>query len=157
MMETLQKIYRRVESKLQITKFRYHKSLLIIFFLLLTIRAAAPGLKFAFILVSEPIDPYDRLIKAVVQVESSGNTLAFNLSEEAIGAFQIRPIRLQDYNQRTRSNYKSEDCYNFEISKKIFLYYAKRIGYPDYELIARNWNGSGKTTLIYWEKVKLNL
>ena len=135
-------------------KFRYLKSVLIIFFLLLTIRATAPGLKVTFIFVSEPIDLYGRLIKAVIQVESSGNTLAYNLIEEAIGAFQIRPIRLLDYNQRTGNNYKIEDCYNFEISKEIFLYYAKRIGFPEYETIARNWNGSGKTTLDYWEKVK---
>jgi hypothetical protein len=145
------------EQKLRITKFRYQKRVLIIFFLLLTFRAAAPGLTVAFIFASEPIDPYDRLIKAVIQVESSGNVLAFNLIEEAIGAFQIRPIRLKDYNQRTGKKYQIEDCYNFEISKEIFLYYATRIGFPDYELIARNWNGSGKTTLDYWKKVKSNM
>lgn len=136
------------------TKFLFHKSVLFVFFLLLTTRAVAPGLKVAFILVSEPIDPYERLIKAVIQVESSGDTLAFNLIEEAIGAFQIRPIRVRDYNQRTGSNYKLKDCCNFEISKEIFMYYARQIGFPNYESIARNWNGSGIKTLEYWEKVK---
>jgi hypothetical protein len=114
----------------------------------------APDSKVAFIFVSEPVHAYDRLIKAVIQVECSGDTLAFNLTEGAIGAFQIRPIRLRDYNQRTGNNYKSEDCYNLKISKEIFLYYARRIGFPDYESIARNWNGSGKTTQDYWKKVK---
>jgi hypothetical protein len=76
------------------------------------------------------------------------------VAEEAIGAFQIRPIRLLDYNQRTGKNYKIEDCYNFEISKEIFLYYAGKIGSREYETIARKWNGSGVTTLDYWEKVK---
>jgi hypothetical protein len=83
--------------------------------------------------------------------------LAYNNIEEAIGAFQIRPIRLLDYNQRTGNNYKSADCYNLRISKEIFMYYARRFEFSDYELIARNWNGSGKATLEYWEKVKSNL
>jgi hypothetical protein len=34
------------------------------------------------------------------------------------------------------------------------MYYATKIGYPDYEKIARSWNGSGKSTLTYWQKVK---
>jgi len=130
---------------------------LIVFFSFLAIRARAPDRKVAFISVSEHVNAYDRLIKAVVQVESAGDTLAYNPSEEAVGAFQIRPIRLHDYNRRTGNNYKIADCYNFEISKEIFLYYAKQTGYPDYETIARKWNGSGKATLVYWEKVKSNL
>jgi len=146
-----------VKDKIQLIKFRSLKSILIIFFSLLAIRATAPDIKVAFISVSDPVNAYDRLVKAVVQVESEGDTLAYNLSEEAAGAFQIRPIRLLDYYQRTGKHYKIEDCYNFEISKEIFLYYARQTGYQDYETIARNWNGSGKTTQGYWEKVKSNL
>ena len=138
-------------------KLRFLKSIPIFLLLLLSVRATAPDIKVAYIKVSEPIDVYDRLIKAVIMVESFGDTMAYNLTEEAIGAFQIRPIRLLDYNQRTGNNYKTEDCYSYKISKEIFLYYAKRIGFPKYELIARNWNGSGETTLDYWEKVKLHL
>lgn len=96
-------------------------------------------------------------MKAVVQVESAGDTLAYNPSEEAAGAFQIRPVRLLDYFQRTGINYKIEDCYNYDISKEIFLYYARQTGYRDYERIARNWNGSGKSTIDYWDKVKANM
>ena len=146
-----------MKDNIQLIKFRSLKSILIIFFSLLAIRATAPDIKVAFISVSDPVNAYDRLVKAVVQVESAGDTLAYNLSEEAAGAFQIRPIRLLDYYQRTGKNYKIKDCYNFEISKEIFLYYARQTGYQDYETIARNWNGSGKTTQSYWEKVKSNL
>ena len=138
-------------------KLPFLKSISIFFLMLLSLRATAPDIKVVYIKVSEPIDVYDRLIKAVIMVESFGDTMAYNLTEEAIGAFQIRPIRLLDYNQRTGNNYKAEDCYNYRISKKIFLYYAKRIGFPEYELIARNWNGSGRTTREYWEKVKSHL
>jgi len=121
------------------------------------IRTSAPEIKVAYIRSAKPVDAYERITKAVVQVESAGDTFAFNVSEEAVGAFQIRSIRLLDYYQRTGNFYKLEDCYSFEISKEIFLYYARQIGYSDYETIARNWNGSGETTLDYWEKVKLNL
>jgi len=138
-------------------KLIYLKSLIIILLLMLTSKAGAPDDKAAYILVSEPIGAYDRLIKAVVMVESYGDTMAYNLIEEAVGAFQIRPIRLLDYNQRTGNNYTSEECYNYEISRKIFLYYADQIGNPHYETIARNWNGSGETTLDYWERVKYHL
>jgi hypothetical protein len=143
-----------VRKKVQTKNFKYLKGALIILFSMLTFRATAPDIKFAIILVSKPVDAYDIFIKAVIQVESSGDTLAYNVDEEAIGAFQIRPIRLLDYNQRTGKNYKKEDCYNFEISKEIFLYYAGKIGLQNYETIARKWNGSGVTTLDYWKKVK---
>ncbi|MBN1789102.1 MAG: hypothetical protein JW830_01310 [Bacteroidales bacterium] len=150
-------------NRKQITKYGYLKSVLIIFFLSLAFRALAPDIHVAFVFVSEPIDQhnnsepeglYDRLINAVIQVESLGDTMAYNLIEEATGAFQIRPIRLLDYNRKTGSNYQLEDCYNFKVSKEIFLYYAQRIGIEDYESIARKWNGSGKATLEYWDKVK---
>jgi hypothetical protein len=134
------------------------KSILTIFLLLLALKTLAPEVKNDFIIfVSDPIEPYDRLIKAVVHVESLGDTMAYNLIEEAAGAFQIRPIRLRDYNQKTNKNYKLKDRYNFRISKEIFLYYAKQIGFSDYETIAKNWNGSGKATLEYWRKVELHL
>jgi hypothetical protein len=139
---------------MQMMKVIYLKSIIAVFFLFLTSRVMAPSITIGCIQASEPVNPYDKLIRAVVQVESLGDTLAFNVKEEAFGAFQIRPIRIQDYNQRTGSNYKLQNCSNYELSKKIFLYYAHRSGLHDYEKIARNWNGSGKTTLDYWEKIK---
>ncbi len=130
------------------------KSIITVFFSLLVFSASAPDIKFVNILIPERVDAYDRLIKAVVQVESAGDTLAFNLLEEAAGAFQIRPIRLLDYYRRTGISYQTSDCYNYDISLEIFLYYAIQTGHRDYEKIAKNWNGSGKLTLDYWEKVK---
>jgi len=141
-------------SIFQIIKSVSFKCMLSFCFLLFAPKATAPGLSVAFVLVSEPIAPYERLINAIVMVESSGDTLAYNQAEEAYGAFQIRSIRLRDYYKRTGKYYTTKDCLNFEISKEIFLYYAENMGYPDSQSIARNWNGSGKMTLNYWEKVK---
>jgi hypothetical protein len=120
-------------------------------------RAIAPDLNELAIIKSYPVDLYDKLIRAVIEVESRGDSLAFNPVEQAYGIMQIRPIRLLDYNQRTGKNYKMKDCFRPEISKEIFLYYAKAIGYPDYERISRSWNGSGVKTLEYWDKVKASL
>lgn len=142
------------ENRFQKIKTWCFKFILIICLLFPFLKTAAPGFEVIAIFTSEPVDAYNRLITAIIQVESSGDTLAFNLVEEAVGAFQIRPIRLLDYNQRTGKNYKPEDCYSLRISKEIFLYYAKGNDYLDYETIARNWNGSGKTTLDYWKKIK---
>jgi hypothetical protein len=133
------------------------KILLMIFFLLITLGASAPDLKVTYIVKSEPVNAYERLLLAVFLVECNGDLLAYNPLEEATGPLQIRPIRLLDYNLRTGSNFLLEDCYDFNISKKIFMYYALKTGYPNYELIARNWNGSGKMTTDYWEKIKPNL
>jgi hypothetical protein len=133
------------------------KLFFVIFFSLMASRAAAPDLKVIFIMKAEPVNAYDRILMAVFHVECQGNLRAYNPLEEATGPLQIRPIRLLDYNLRTGNKYLLEDCYDFSISKKIFLYYAKKTGYPNYETIAKNWNGSGKMTADYWEKIKPNL
>ncbi|HLN54663.1 MAG TPA: hypothetical protein VK207_01655 [Bacteroidales bacterium] len=104
-----------------------------------------------------PVDPYKSLILAVGQVETGMDTLAYNPLEEAIGYFQIRPIRLKDYNIRTGSNYTMRDLYDYSISEKIFRYYAIKVGPYDFETIARSWNGSGTMTTDYWNRVKVLL
>jgi len=100
------------------------------------------------------MEPFDRLIQAVIMVESKGDTMAFNINEQAAGLFQIRPIRVLDYNMRTGSLYTPGDMFDYEISKKIFLYYASQIGPYKFERIAKSWNGSGVKTLDYWNRVK---
>ena len=141
-------------NKLQIISGILRKIFIVGALLFISARAAAPGLSVIYIITSEPYDAYEKIIDAVIRVESAGDNLAYNVSEEAFGAFQIRPIRVLDFNQRTGKNYKAEDCFSFEISKEIFLYYAQITGFRDYESIARNWNGSVKLTTEYWNKVK---
>lgn len=126
-------------------------------FLLLTENVIAPDLHRVDVIESKPVDLYDRLIRAVIYVESKGDTLAYNPVEQAYGPMQIRPIRLLDFNIRTGKNYTMRDCFRPSVSKEIFLYYAEKIGYPNYEAIARSWNGSGIKTIEYWKKVKARL
>ena len=87
-------------------------------------------------------------------VESGNDPCAYNHGEMATGIYQIRPIRILDYNQRTGKNYKLSDCYDIQISKEIFLYYADKKHFTDLENIAKEWNGRGAKTVVYWEKIK---
>jgi hypothetical protein len=146
-----------MKTNLIMIKFKSVKIILVFLFFIISLKVAAPEANVLSVFISNPVYPYDRLVNAIINVESKGDTLAYNQIEEATGAFQIRPIRLRDFNKRTGNNYSQKDCFNLKISKEIFLYYADKIGYPKYESIAREWNGSGKTTLDYWKKVRLYL
>jgi hypothetical protein len=117
----------------------------------------APALPAIPILKDSPVDPFSNLIYAIGMVETGLDTIAYNPLEEAIGYFQIRPVRLEDYNRRTGNRYSMKDLYNYSISEKIFKYYAAQIGPYDFETIAKSWNGSGIMTIDYWNRVKMHL
>jgi hypothetical protein len=106
------------------------------------------------ILTNPQFKIYYPLIKAIVYVESRGDTFAYNPEEGATGAFQVRQIRVDDYNKRTGSNYSLEDFYDYDLSRDMFLYYAEG---KSFERAAKSWNGSGKLTIIYWNKVNQHL
>ena len=91
----------------------------ILFFTLLLLFGSpsfAPNKESVIIFYSSPIEPYNKLIYAIGMVEGKCDTLAYNASEKASGYFQIRPIRLEDFNKRTGSNYTMTDLFNYEIS-----------------------------------------
>ena len=120
----------------------------------IALKLFAPASNSFIVVRTLPVEPFKNLIHAIGMVETQYDTLAYNPLEEAVGYFQIRPIRLIDYNGRTGCAYSMNDLYNYEISKKIFLYYATEVGPYDFERIARAWNGSGVCTIQYWEQVK---
>jgi hypothetical protein len=124
--------------------------------LLITIpyQASSPTVDSLIIFDSPPVEPYKQLIYAIGFVETMNDNLAYNPIEQAAGIFQIRPIRLQDYNRRTGSEYIMKDLFDYEISERIFLYYADLTGPYNLEQIARKWNGSGHMTTYYWNRIK---
>jgi len=130
------------------------KIVLVTVLLSVTLSAMAPSWTSFVIFHSSPVEPYKRLINAIGIVETKCDSLSYNPVEQATGYFQIRPIRLEDYNKRTGSHYKMKDLYSYKISEKIFLYYARQVGPYDPEKIARRWNGSGPKTYYYWNRVK---
>jgi hypothetical protein len=131
-----------------------NKIVLVTFLLFLAARAYAPGNGSLVILTTPPDEPFKKLIYAIGMVETKFDTLSYNHVEMAAGYFQIRPIRVLDYNIRTGSKYSLNDMFDYDISEKVFLYYATAIGPYDFEKIAKKWNGSGKITLEYWAQVK---
>lgn len=132
------------------------KRIKVICFLILafSLNVSAPCWNAFTIYELPPVNPFEKLVNAVGMVETMGNTNAFNPVEGAIGIFQIRPIRILDYNRRTGSRMTRYDLFDYENSRKVFLYYASQIGPYNIELIARNWNGSGHHTNDYWDRVK---
>jgi hypothetical protein len=127
---------------------------LTLLFLSVVFRASSPSREAFVIFDAPPVEPYKQLIFAIGFVETMNDTLSYNPIEQATGIFQIRPIRLEDYNYRTGNNYKMKDLFDYKISEKIFLYYADQIGPYDMEQIARKWNGSGHLTTNYWKHIK---
>ena len=126
----------------------------ITFLMTLAFKVFAPADESVIVVRPLPVEPYKNLIHAIGMVETKLDTLAYNPLEKAVGYFQIRPIRLVDYNNRTGSMYSRNDLFNYKISEKIFLYYAAEIGPYNFERIAKTWNGSGKSTILYWNQVK---
>jgi hypothetical protein len=92
-------------------------------------------------LISDYLTSVDKLINAVRICESGMNDFAVGKAKDT-GPLQITPIRLLDYNRLTKSHYTLNDCYKFEVSKKIFLFYAGRVGFfpTNFEEICRRWN-----------------
>jgi hypothetical protein len=130
------------------------KIISLVFLLLITFKVFAPASESLTLIRTSPAEPFMSLIHAIGMVETQYDTLAYNPLEEAVGYFQIRPIRLMDYNVRTGSTYTMNDLFNYKISEKIFIYYASELGPYNFERIAKTWNGSGNSTIQYWEQVK---
>ncbi len=131
------------------------KLIILLCIMLFSVKLLAPSSNCLTILGSSAIEPYDEIWNAIVQVESSGDPLAYNPVENAVGIVQIRKIRLDDYVKRTGKVYTHEDCYDKEISKTIFLHYATQFHPSQSREIARDWNKS--RTNRYWDKVKKHL
>ena len=115
---------------------------------------SAPPNNSGMVFESEGINYYEPLIKAVVMVESSNGKYTYNPDEGAVGWFQIRQVRVDDYNKKRGMDHKLADFYDYDLSREIFLWYASG---KSYEVAARNWNGKWSLTENYWKKVKKHL
>ena len=130
------------------------KLLFFILFLLAGLRGFAPEDNSFVIYESPGINPFSGLMYATAMVETMGNTLAYNEFENAVGIFQIRQVRIDEYNRRTDANYSLTDMYDPQLSEKVYLYFASRYGPYNLEKIAKGWNGSGPMTELYWKRIK---
>ncbi len=111
-------------------------------------------------LTSKEFD-WDRLIKAIIQVESGGNPRA--VGGNSAGILQITPVCLQDCNnilqqKKINKKYTMKDRFNVEKSIEMFkLYQGKYNPGNNVEKAIRLWNGgprySVKATEGYYRKV----
>jgi hypothetical protein len=136
------------------TRFSLRKLILIFSFLLIGFRVAAPEADYFIIYESRGIGAFTNLMYATAMVETMGNPLAYNEFENAVGIFQIRQVRIDEYNKRTGNNLALKDMFDISLSEKVFLYFAEHYGPYNLEKIAKSWNGSGPMTELYWKRIK---
>ena len=110
----------------------------------------------------------NRLIEALIQVESSGKEDCVgdkHLIIPSIGVLQIRPIMVREINrilkiQGKDKRYKNKDRYSRVKSIEMFIIWRDYHHKDDSdEVISRCWNGGPKgykrkKTLHYWNKVQ---
>ena len=102
----------------------------------------------------------DPLIAAIIEVESGGDTLAYNSKEDAVGCLQIRPIMVREVNRLVgKDSFTLYDRWSKVKSIQMFNILRSNIKEASNEKIARVWNGgyNGKNnpkTLKYWNKVR---
>jgi hypothetical protein len=101
---------------------------------------------------------------ALSLVESSANDKAFNVKEQALGRYQIRPAYFAD----AKVNGPFYAVTNETFARAVVIAYAQRyepraLAQHDYETLARlhnagpGWRRKVKATNGYWQKVKSKL
>lgn len=108
---------------------------------------------------------WEPVIKAIIQVESEGNTKA--VSGKSCGAMQITPILVKECNdilkkRNSKTRYTLSDRFSLAKSKEMFLLMQSQFNPTnDVEKAIRAWNGgnnySKKRTQRYFEKVMKQL
>ena len=118
---------------------------------------------FEVVMVKNTPTIQDRLIDAIIHVESRGDSMAYNAGEDAVGVLQIRPIMMREVNRLLGYNkYTLKDRWSKLKSIEMFNVIKQHTTNPTNERLARNWNGGWngykkKSTLKYWQKVKTQL
>ena len=104
---------------------------------------------------------WNRVMEAIIQVESNGNPKAVN--GDQVGCMQIRPIMVKDCNRILKRQGKSKrftlkDRYSVSKSKEMFIVYQSYYNPKgNIERAIRMWNGgckySVRKTNGYYKKV----
>ncbi len=106
----------------------------------------------------EEVD-YRRAFAAIAKIESSLNPNAYNRKENAVGIVQIRRLYLIDANEYLGTKYSHSDCYDIDISYRLFKAYMKRYKAKTLEECIRlhnggcNWKRKAWKTNRFYNKV----
>ena len=65
-------------------------------------------------------------LNAIKMIESGGNEKAWNRTEDGRGLFQINPICLKEYNEKTKSFIKKDSLFIGEINTRIAMWYIEK-------------------------------
>ena len=90
---------------------------------------------------------WERVINAIIQVESKGNPKAFNPNGNCAGILQITPGLVKQCNawlkaKKSKKRYTLNDRYNVKKSKEMFEMYQHYFNPSnDVEKAIRIWNG----------------
>jgi hypothetical protein len=109
-----------------------------------------------------------KLVRALIQVESSGNDSCVgdkHMIIPSIGCLQIRPIMVREVNrilkiQQSNKRFRYKDRWSRNKSIEMFNIWKDHYhSESSDEVIARCWNGGPrgwekKSTIKYWNKVK---
>lgn len=111
----------------------------------------------------------NRLIKAIIQIESKGNTKAISKDGQCVGILQIKKIVVDDCNEfmrvkKSKKRFNYQDRFNKEKSIEMFLLiqekyknFNRKKSKTSVEHAIRLWNGGCgyniKSTQKYYEKV----
>jgi hypothetical protein len=145
----------QILNKLRLPGYpKFRKLFFAVTLLMVGFSAVAPESDTLFVSNSPGIQPFSALMYATAMVETMGNPLFYNEFENAVGIFQIRQVRVDEYNRRTGSNYTLADMADVKLSEKVFLYFASKYKPHEFERIAKAWNGSGPMTELYWKRIK---
>jgi hypothetical protein len=106
---------------------------------------------------------WERVINAIIQVESKGNPKEFNPNGNCAGILQITPGLVKQCNawlkaKKSKKRYTLADRYNVKKSKEMFEMYQHYFNPSnDVERAIRIWNGGPgykvKSTNEYYRKV----
>ena len=136
--------------------------LIIIILFFVWINLPSTGYKSLYVFRAQSINPYEKLWKAICQIESSNNPNAFCIDVNgypSVGIAQIQESRLNDYNNRSGDSLTMDDLFHPDKSRRIFMWYASEIDPNNTEKISRCWNGgcggmNYESTKEYFKKVK---
>ena len=113
---------------------------------------------------SEPARDFIDILNAISQVESSGDSNAYNSKEDAVGLLQIRQCMVDDVNRilkKKKSTLKFTYNDRWSRNKSIYMFeiYCNYYGLTTAEEVARCWNGGPRginnpATVRYWNKVR---
>jgi hypothetical protein len=111
------------------------------FILVLTMIMAVPAMA-----QSQEKQKWERVMNAIIQVESEGNPKAHNPNGDCAGILQIVPILVKECNnilakQKSKRRYTNADRYNAQKSKEMFILLQEHFN-PEHnvEKAIKQWN-----------------